>query len=75
MNGACVDFVNIHDGESTTSTTLNPNPLCGDNAESSYNTTSNKITIYFETDATGQRLGFDFLFVVFSTGIHGIPYS
>ena len=64
-----MDFVNIHDGDSLTASTLNPTALCAENAESTYNSTDNAITIYFETDGTGQRSGFDFLFVVFSTGL------
>lgn len=71
INGACVDFVNILDGDSLAASPLNPTALCGENAERSYTTTRNTITIYFETDDNGQRSGFDFLFVAFSTGTCG----
>ena len=67
-NNACVDFVDIHDGSNLSSTKLNPTALCGDSADSNYTSTNNAITVYFQTDGTGQRTGFDFLFVVFSTG-------
>ena len=68
VNGQCVDFVNVHDGASTADVTLNASPLCHGDAEGNITSTSNKMTIYFETDATGARHGFDFIFVAITTG-------
>ena len=67
-----MDFVDIHDGDSVAATTLNPTALCAENADGNYTSTNNAITIYFETDGTGQRSGFDFLFVAFSTGMFNL---
>ncbi|XP_060607863.1 neuropilin and tolloid-like protein 2 [Ruditapes philippinarum] len=63
VKGACVDLVNIHDGPTTTDTTLNSSPLCGELPVSNYTSSSNSMTIWFQTDSTGNRHGFDFIFV------------
>ncbi|XP_045191463.2 low-density lipoprotein receptor-related protein 3-like [Mercenaria mercenaria] len=67
VKNACVDFVNVHDGSSTSDATLNSSPLCGSLSKSNYTSTSNTMTVYFETDATGNRHGFDFIFVAVTT--------
>ncbi|KAL4235371.1 Suppressor of tumorigenicity 14 protein [Mactra antiquata] len=64
---SCVDFVNFHDGPSTGSSTLNPAPLCDKNAVANYTSTGNQLTIYFETDSTGARHGFDFIIVAITS--------
>ncbi|KAH3776388.1 hypothetical protein DPMN_177811 [Dreissena polymorpha] len=68
VSGACVDFVNIYDGISTASSTINTSPLCGVIYRTTYLSTSNAMTVYFETDKTGARHGFDYVFVAVTTG-------
>lgn len=68
VNGACVDFVNIHDGSALSDTKLNLAALCGETAADNYTASGESMTVYFETDGTGQRMGFDFLFTAFATG-------
>lgn len=65
---ACVDYVNIHDGSSTGSASLNSAPLCREAAADNYTSTGNQLTVYFKTDSTGARHGFDFIIVAITTG-------
>ncbi|WAR13361.1 LRP3-like protein [Mya arenaria] len=71
VSGACVDYVNIHDGDSTAASTINTSPLCGVVYKTTYTSTDNAMTVYFETDSTGARHGFDFIFVAVTTGTCG----
>lgn len=68
VNGACVDFVDVHDGSALSDTKLNPTALCGEAADGNYTSSRESLTVYFETDGTGQRRGFDFVFVAFTNG-------
>lgn len=68
MNGQCVDYVNVHDGSSVSASTLNADRLCAEDAEGNFTSTGNTMTVYFETDSTGARHGFDFIFVAITTG-------
>jgi len=75
VNGVCVDYVNLHDGSSTSAVTLNASPLCGTVYRSVYTSTSNFLTVYFQSDSTGARQGFDYIFVAITTGIHKLQMS
>lgn len=67
VKNACVDFVNIHDGGSTSDSTLNASPLCGELSPANYTSSGNKLTVWFQTDARGSKHGFDFIFVAVTT--------
>ena len=69
VNGACVDFVDVHDGGALSDTKLNPTALCGEAADGNYTSSAESLTVYFKTDGTGQRRGFDFVFVAFTNGM------
>nr|XP_054748476.1 low-density lipoprotein receptor-related protein 12-like [Lytechinus pictus] len=64
VNGACVDSLRLHDGESDMASPLTPK-LCGRQSLSEVVSTSSNVTFVFETDDTGVSLGFGILYTVF----------
>lgn len=64
---SCVDFINVHDGSSISAPTINAAPVCHTDALKNYTTSGNSMTVWFQTDSTGARLGFDVHFVAITT--------
>ena len=69
MGGACVDYMNIHDGSVVTAPTLNSEPLCGQQKSlGNFTTTGNHVTFRFVTDGDAVWRGFDLTYTVFQYG-------
>ncbi|PVD35111.1 hypothetical protein C0Q70_06392 [Pomacea canaliculata] len=66
--GVCHDYVNLHDGNNTSSGILNSEPLCGHaSINSVYVSSGQRLTIHFVTDASAVYLGFNIIFTKSST--------
>ena len=72
LSGSCVDYLNVHDGSSTSATTINEDPLCGTYSTvdgiSNMTSSSNAVTLYFASDNTAVYRGFEIIYVAFSHG-------
>lgn len=68
-SGACVDYLNIHDGAATTAGLL-ATQLCGSVTNTfNYTTSGQSVTFHFKSDNTGNFRGFEVLYVAISRGI------
>ena len=79
IDGVCVDYLNIYDGNDVTAVTLNSEPLCGEQKTLGNMTSSGRdVTFQFVTDAKAVWRGFDLTYTVYSNGEYyskGLTYS
>ena len=66
VNGACVDYLTVHDGSSTSAATL-LDTFC-DTVDETFNltTTGNHVTFYFTSDENARLRGFEAVYVAYS---------
>ncbi len=75
VDGECLDYFRIRDGDSGSSPILDPDlPICGYQIEDfNVSTSSNSVTLEFHSDATAQFRGFDILYTEFTPGMTSYP--
>lgn len=68
-SGTCRDYVNLHDGDSVGSATLNSDVMCGSAfLGTTYVSAGGAMTLHFVTDSTAVYLGFNIIFTAATSG-------
>ena len=70
LSGTCVDYLNIYDGDSSSTVKVNTDPMCGNGFGDTYNftTSSNAVTYEMVTDDNAKFRGFGLLYVAVTMG-------
>ncbi|XP_005094706.1 neuropilin and tolloid-like protein 1 [Aplysia californica] len=65
LTGSCTDYLDVHDGTSTSATKLNSSPVCGSGTSipSNFTSSGDSMTLHLLSDSSGVYTGFNMVFV------------